>query len=117
MSAADKVRRPRVAARLGGLVVRIGYGPGPRAMSWLRKRWVILRHPNATIRFGRHCYVGRRFRLQAPFGGTFIAGDGVEFRDNFRVELGTRKARVELGAASVCTYDVVIQCGTTITIC
>ena len=34
---------------------RVGYVHGPRLMSWLRKRWVLLRHPHAEIHFGRGC--------------------------------------------------------------
>jgi acetyltransferase-like isoleucine patch superfamily enzyme len=84
-------------------------------MSWLRKRWVLLRHPHAEISFGRHCYLGPGFSLHMRDGGTFVAGDGVEFRRGFRAELGPT-ARVQIGTGSVFTYDVLIQCTTSVTV-
>ncbi len=51
-----------------------------------------------------------------PFGGTFITGTAVEFRRNFRAELSDGDSVIELGTRSVCTHDVLIQCGTTIRI-
>jgi acetyltransferase-like isoleucine patch superfamily enzyme len=97
------------------LPVRIGYGRGPVLMSWLRKRWVILRHPQANIRFGSGTYLGPRFSLFIPGEGSFIVGDGVEFRRDFRAEISGR-GRVTIGAGSVFTYSVLIQCTTTIDI-
>ena len=76
---------------------------------------MLLRHPNATIRFGRGVYLGPRFSLCIPAGGTFIVGDRVEFRRDFRAEVaGT--GRVTIGADSHFTYSVLIQCSTTIDI-
>jgi acetyltransferase-like isoleucine patch superfamily enzyme len=84
-------------------------------MSWLRQRWVIVRHPEAEIRFGRNVYLGPRFSLFIPERGSFIVGDGVEFRRDFRAEVsGT--GRITIGAGSVFTYSVLIQCTTTIEI-
>ena len=105
-----------VARRVRNLPVSIGYFRGPLVMSWLRKRWVLLRNPHANIRFGRHTYLGPGFSLHMPFGGTFVTGEGVEFRRKFRAELAGRDSRIEFGAGSVCTYDVLMQCGTTIVI-
>jgi acetyltransferase-like isoleucine patch superfamily enzyme len=95
--------------------VSIGYFRGPLLMSWLRKRWVLFRNPHATIRFGRNCYLGPGFSLHMPFGGTFIAGDGVEFRRRFRAELGPN-GRISIGSGSYLTYDVIITADTTIDI-
>ena len=106
----------RVRRRLTRVPVKVGYYVGPRIMSELRKRWVLFRNPHADIRFGRHTYLGPRFSIHAPLGGHFIVGDGVEFRRNFRAELSGPEARISIGADSVCTYDVLIQCGTTIDI-
>ncbi|WP_348240442.1 acyltransferase, partial [Salmonella enterica] len=47
--------------------------------------------------------------------GTFIAGPGCEFRRGFRCELSPG-ARVTIGGGTRFTYDVLIQCGTTIEI-
>lgn len=80
----------------------------------MRKRWALLRNPHANIHFGRDTYLGPGFSLHMPFGGTFITGERVEFRRNFRAELAGPNSRIEFGARSVCTYDVLVQCGTTI---
>jgi acetyltransferase-like isoleucine patch superfamily enzyme len=93
----------------------LGYRAGPRLMSALRKRWVLLRHPHATIRFGNGVYLGPGFSLHMPDRGTFIAGDNVEFRRGFRAEV-VGDGRVRIGAGSVFTYSVLIQCTTTIDI-
>lgn len=90
-------------------------GPGPWLMSWLRKRWTIFRNPNAHIEFQGPVYLGPRFSIHAPEGGTFIVGPGVEFRRGFRAELQPG-ARITIGAGAVFTYDVLIQCATTIAI-
>src|SRR5947209_20174437 len=88
--------RPRASLprRLGNflrwLPQRIGYVKGPMLMSWFRKRWVLLRHPHADIRFGRGVYLGPRFSLFIPNEGSFIVGDGVEFRRDFRAEVSGR---------------------------
>jgi acetyltransferase-like isoleucine patch superfamily enzyme len=105
--AADRMRRllrelPRV----------VGYYQGPRLMSWLRKRWVLFRHPHADVRFGAGVYLGPGFSLHIPRSGTFVAGPGVEFRRGFRAEL--EGGRIEIGAGSVFTYYVLMQCTTSI---
>jgi acetyltransferase-like isoleucine patch superfamily enzyme len=97
------------------LAIWIGYRRGPKLMSWLRQRWVIFRHPQATIRFGRNVYLGPRFSLFIPENGSFIVGDAVEFRRDFRAEV-SGNGRVSIGARSVFTYSVVMQCSTTMTI-
>jgi len=94
---------------------KIGYAKGPILMSWLRKRWVLLRHPHATIRFGRHVYLGPGFSLSIPDRGSFIVGDAVEFRRDFRAEI-SGPGRVTIGSGSILTYSVLIQCSTTIDI-
>lgn len=84
-------------------------------MSKLRKWWVILRNPQATIQFEEPVYLGPGFSLHMPSGGTFIAGPAVEFRLRFRAELGPN-ARVTIGEGSHLTQDVVISCDTSIEI-
>lgn len=106
--------------RLAGIIrrspVSIGYHRGPLLASRARKWWVLLRNPDATIRFAEGTYLGPGFSLHMPFGGTFEAGPGVHFRRNFRGEFLGPQSRLAIGAHSVCTYDVLIQCGTTIEI-
>jgi acetyltransferase-like isoleucine patch superfamily enzyme len=105
--------RPRSA--LHELIRRAGYEIGPRIASELRKRWAVLRNPQADIRFGRHTYLGPGFSLHIPGPGTFVTEPGVEFRRDFRAEVdGT--GRVTIGAASSFTYSVVLQCTTSIEI-
>jgi acetyltransferase-like isoleucine patch superfamily enzyme len=91
-------------------------GPGPMLASWLRKRWVIWRNPHARIEFRGPVYLGPGFSLHAPHGGSFIVGPGVEFRRGFRAELGNADSVVRIGAMSVFTYDVIIQCTTLVEI-
>jgi acetyltransferase-like isoleucine patch superfamily enzyme len=105
----------RIRNSLRWLPVRLGYRVGPRIASWIRKRWVILRHPQADIRFGRDTYLGPRFSLFIPGEGSFIVGDSVEFRRDFRAEV-SGKGRVTIGSGSVFTYSVLVQCTTTIDI-
>ena len=109
-------RGRRLLARLRRVPISIGYYRGPMLMSRLRKWWVLMRNPDADIRFGEGTYLGPGFSLHAPFGGTFVTGRGVEFRRNFRAELGGPDSRIEFGSRCVCTYDVLMQCGTSITI-
>lgn len=101
----------------GGLRPWIGYfpGPGPRLMSALRRRWVVWRNPQAHIEFRGPVYLGPRFSLDIPHGGTFIVGPGVEFRRGFRAEIA-RGGRLVIGAGCHLTYDVVIACSTSIEI-
>src|SRR5437868_12472166 len=109
-------RLTRIPARIRRLPVSIGYFRGPLLMSWLRKRWVHFRNPHATIRFGAGTYLGPGFSLHMPYGGTFVTGERVEFRRNFRAELGGPDARIELGPDCVCTYDVLMQCSTPLSV-
>jgi len=102
-------------SRLRSAPRKLGYVWGPRVMSWLRRRWVLLRHPHATIVFEGPVYLGPGFSLHIPGPGEFIVGPGVEFRRNFRAEVADG-ARIAIGGGSVCTYDVLMQCGRSIEI-
>jgi acetyltransferase-like isoleucine patch superfamily enzyme len=112
------LRIPSRVRAAGGLRVWLLYlpGPGPRLMSWIRKRWVLFRNPHATIEFRGPVYLGPGFSLHMPRGGAFIVGPGVEFRRGFRAELADADARIVIGASTVFTYDVLIQCGASIEI-
>lgn len=109
-------RARRLARRARRLPVTIGYFRGPLLASRLRKRWVKLRNPHGTVVFGPNTYLGPGFSLHMPFGGRFVTGERVEFRRNFRAELAGAESVIEIGSRSVFTYDVLIQCGTTIRI-
>ncbi len=108
---------PAVGAirRLHVRLARLGYAGGPRIMSALRRRWVLLRHPHADIRFEGPVYLGPGFSLHIPDGGSFHVGPGVDFRRGFRCEIH-RGGRVRIGGGSVLTYGVLIQCTTSIDI-
>ncbi len=84
-------------------------------MSWLRQRWVLLRHPHATIRFGRNVYLGPGFSLDIPAEGSFLVGDEVEFRRDFRAEISGGGV-IRIGSGTHFTYSVLIQCSTRIEI-
>jgi acetyltransferase-like isoleucine patch superfamily enzyme len=94
---------------------RVGYIYAWRVGSWLRKQWVLVRHPHADIRFGRGVYLGPGFSVFIPGEGGLIVGDGVEFRRDFRAEI-SGNGRVMIGAGAVFTYSVLVQCSTTIDI-
>ena len=95
------------------LLHRVSYGILPGIASLLRQRWVILRHPDADIRFGRGVHLGPGFSLDIRGPGTFVAGDFCEFRRGFRAEL-VGDARITFGERCVCTYSVLMQCTTSI---
>lgn len=94
---------------LSRVVVRVCFTEAPKVASALRKRWAAFKNPHATVRFGRHVYVGPGFSLHAPHGGTFEAGDGCEFRRGFRCEMGSHDTVVRFGRQCVATYDVLFQ--------
>ena len=90
------------------LLRKLSYAWGPRIASAARKRWLILRHPHVDIRFDGPVYLGPGFSLFCPEGGTFHVGPAVEFRRGFRCEL--HGGTVRIGAGTVFTYYVLVQC-------
>ncbi len=101
--------------RVRRLSRKIGYRLGPRLMSALRKRWVLFRHPHATIIFEGPVYLGPGFSLHIPDNGTFIVGPGVEFRRNFRAEIHGEGV-IRIGGACSFTYDAIVSCATKVEI-
>lgn len=93
-----------------------GAGPAQSGMSWLRKRVQRLRNPRARIIFQEPVYAGPGFTIEAPRGGSFVAGPGTEFRRGFRAELDGSAARIEIGAGTVFTSDAVVQAGAQVTV-
>ena len=102
--------------RVRYIPVSIGYVWGPRLMSRLRKWWVLFRNPQVHIEFQGDVYLGPGFSLHAPHGGSFVVGSGVEFRRDFRAELLGPQSQISIGAGSVFTYSVLVQCGMSIDI-
>jgi acetyltransferase-like isoleucine patch superfamily enzyme len=109
-----RVRR-RLRAYLDAQLYEIGYGWGPRLMSALRKRWILLSHRHANITFEGPVHIGPGFTLYIPHDGTFIVGPDVEFRRGFRAEV-VGNARVVIGARCVFSYYSLIQCAGSIEI-
>lgn len=107
--------RSRLHRLIHGIPRRLSYIWAPRLMSAIRKRMVLIKNGHATVRFGRNVHIGPGFSLHMPLGGTFIVGDGVEFRRGFRAEL-ERTARVTIGNGSTFTNTCLIQCATAIDI-
>jgi acetyltransferase-like isoleucine patch superfamily enzyme len=97
------------------LSIWAGYERRPKLISWLRQRWVILRHPRADIRFGGDVYLGPRFSLFIPDNGTLRVGDGVESRQDYRAEV-SGQGRITIGSGTRFTYSVLMQCKTSIDI-
>ena len=103
----------RLRTAAGDVPRRIGYEIGPEIMSSLRRWWVLLRHRHAHVRFLGPVRIGPGFSLHIPNGGTFIVGPDVEFRRGFRAEV-FGDGRITIGEGTVFTYDVIMQCSTTI---
>lgn len=97
------------------LPFRLGYIWGPSVMSRLRRRWVYLRHPHANLKIDPTCYLGPGFSLHITGPATFEAGPYCQFRRNFRAELEGR-AHIRFGEKCIATYDVLMQCSTSIQI-
>lgn len=83
--------------------------------SRLRATWLRLRNRGATIRLGDPVYFGPATDLRLGRGTTFVAGDRAHLRRNCVVEING-DGRVEIGADTQLTYNVIIQCSTSIVI-
>ncbi len=101
--------------KLRWLPFTIGYKYGPLLMSRLRRRWVMARHPHANIRIDPTAYLGPGFSLHITGAGTFEAGRYTQFRRGFRAEI-EGQGRISFGDGCVSTYDVLMQCTTSIDI-
>lgn len=104
-----------ISYKTGRLAWRISYGVGARITSRWRKWWQRFRNPNAVIRFGHDVIAGPGFNISAPWGGTLIVGNDVQFRRNTTFELYGPESKVIIGDGCRFTWDVVVQCGTSIT--
>lgn len=109
----------RLRGRMRGVVHHqlreIGYGWGPRLRSAIRRRWLLLSHPHASIRFEGPVHIAPGCSFYIPDRGTLIVGPNVEFRRGFRIEV-VGDARVVIGANCVFSYYSVIQCAGSIEI-
>jgi acetyltransferase-like isoleucine patch superfamily enzyme len=105
----------RFTTRIRNIPRRIGYRTGPRIMSAARRRWVLMRNWHADVQIDPTSYLGPGFSLDMPNGGTFICGPNCEFRRNFRAEI-SNNGRIVIGEGCYFTYDVVLQCSTSMEI-
>jgi acetyltransferase-like isoleucine patch superfamily enzyme len=96
-------------SRFDRQIYELGYGWGPRLMSALRKRWILLMHRHATVVFQGPVYIGPGFSLNIPGPGTFIVGPNTEFRRGFRAEIAGG-GQIVIGARCVFSYYSLIQC-------
>jgi acetyltransferase-like isoleucine patch superfamily enzyme len=91
------------------------YRTAPKLASDLRRMSIRLTHRHCTVEFRGPVRLGPGFTLYIPDRGTFIVGNGVDFRRDFRCEI-SGDGRVEIGDGTVFTADALIQCTTSITI-
>ncbi len=98
---------------LARALVRTGYGWGPNLMSELRKRWIVLRHPQATIRFEGPVRLGRRARVQMPGAGTLIVGPHVEIRSDCLIDVSGR-GRIVIGEGCLLNVGVILASTTSL---
>jgi acetyltransferase-like isoleucine patch superfamily enzyme len=100
--------------RLVELHRRLAYERDPPLGSRTRQRLVGLRHRHADLRWG-FVRLGPGFTLFCPGPATIEIGHGVEFRRNVHLELD-HGARLVIGARTIFTHDVLIQCNKEIVI-
>jgi len=80
----------------------------PALLSKLRRRWLLLRHPNVELDIHPTVQIGPGFRLVAPHGGRVVVGPFVEFRRGCLLELGPG-AEVVIGERAKFTHSALIQ--------
>ena len=91
----------------------MGYDWGPSLMSELRKRWIVLRHPHATINFEEPVRLGPRVSVQMPGAGTLVVGPNVEIRSDCLIEINGR-GRVVIGEGSILNVGAILGCTTSL---
>jgi acetyltransferase-like isoleucine patch superfamily enzyme len=83
--------------------------------SHLRRIGILATHRHCCVEFQGPVHLGRGFHLNIPGRGQLIVGPGVDFRRGFVCEI-SGDGRVTIGGGSTFTYNVVIQCSTSIDI-
>lgn len=91
------------------------YRTGATLASGLRRLSVLATHRHCRVVLERPTYLGPGFHLRIPESGEFIVAPGVEFRRGFGCEI-SGNGRVSIGSGSAFTWNVIIQCSTTIEI-
>jgi acetyltransferase-like isoleucine patch superfamily enzyme len=103
---ADRVRR---------LPWKLRYIYGERLATATRKALIRATHQHCHVEFRGPVRLGPGFSLNIPGPGTFIVGEGVDFRRGFHCEISGH-GRVIIGAGSVFTSGALVQCTTSIEI-
>jgi acetyltransferase-like isoleucine patch superfamily enzyme len=91
------------------------YRVGAKWASEARKVMIRATHPHCTVEFQGPARLGPGFTLDIPENGSFIVGPGVDFRMGFKCEI-SGDGRVSIGAGSIFTSQMLIQCSTSIDI-
>jgi len=91
------------------------YRVGATLASDLRRWMILATHRHCRVEFEGPVHIGPGFELSIPGDGTLIVGQGVDFRRRFYCEIDAN-GRVEIGAGSTFTGEMMIQCSTSITI-
>ena len=103
---------PREWSRLPWLV---RYRAAPRLASDLRRLAISATHRHCRVEFAGPVRLGPGFHLEIPDRGSFLVGAGVDFRRGFVCEI-SGDGVVRIGAGSVFTSNMLIQCSTSIEI-
>jgi acetyltransferase-like isoleucine patch superfamily enzyme len=85
----------------------------PMLLSAARRRWLIAVNEPGAIRFDGRVFLGPGLRVNISPGARLVIGPDVELRHRVTLEVG---GTLEIGARSVLTYGVVVQCEERITI-
>jgi acetyltransferase-like isoleucine patch superfamily enzyme len=101
--------------RLRALPWVVRYELGARLASAVRLAVVRATHLHCTVAIEGPVRLGPGFSLVMPDGGTFVVGPGVDFRRGFSCEI-RGDGRVEIGAGSTFSSNVMIQCSTSVVI-
>lgn len=104
-----------VASDMRKVPWRLRYEYGARIASATRRMIVKATHHHCHVEFRGPVRLGPGFQLLIPDAGTFIVGAGVDFRSGFTCEI-VGSGRVEIGAGTSFTSNVLIQCSTSILI-
>ncbi len=99
--------------RLRRIPWRLRYRSGAMLASHMRRLSILATHRHCHVEFQGPVYLGPGFHLRIPEKGEFIVGHGVEFRRGFGCEI-SGDGRVTIGAGSTFTWNVIIQCTTSV---
>src|SRR3712207_2916180 len=91
------------------------YRTWPRLASEIRRLTILATHRHCRVEFHGPVQLGPGFHLEIPDAGTFIVGNGVDFRRGFTCEIHD-EGRVVIGAGTIFTSNALVQCSTSIEI-